>query len=137
MGLTDNYTGIGMSPRPTNEHQAVLSDLLFGLRSEDIYTLQEARLDSQNINAKAPDINIYENKEDQYPIIIIEVTTSDEVKTIISKVEELMNEYETIKEAFVYNYETGEWFSFRDEAAEFYEADYSMELDVYFSDYIE
>ncbi len=135
MGLTDNYTDIGMSPKQTNEHQAVLSDLLFGLRSDNIFTLQEVRADSENNNAKAPDINIYENKDDQFPIVIIEVTTSDEEDIIISKVEELMDNYKTIKEGFIYNYETDEWFSLMDKS-ESYPADFSPKLDVYFRDYL-
>lgn len=34
MGLLDNYTGIGMSPRPQWQHQFVILDLLVNVASE-------------------------------------------------------------------------------------------------------
>lgn len=138
MGLLDNYTGIGMSPRPTNEHQAVLSNLIYGLRSDDIYAIPEASVDSENLNAKAPDINIYEDRGNRFPIIIIEITTKQERLTIINKVEDLLEQYPQIKEAFVYDYESNQWFAIflKTEDNQGYKQDYSEILDLYLSDYL-
>lgn len=135
MGLLDNYTGIGMSPRPQGEHQRVIANLIYGLMGDGYNCLPEFCVDDNDLNSPAPDVVIYENEGDRYPVVIIEVTTSKECKKIKEKVVQLMKDYDQVKEAFVYDYEKDEWFLFSDEL----DADdpsYSNLLEKDFSNYL-
>lgn len=109
MGLLDNYSGIGMSPRPAAMHQDIIGNICYELRTLDIFCRSEFCIDATDLNSLAPDIVIYSERDDRYPVTIFEITTSKEFNTICDKVQELMRNYDHIQESFVYDYEKGFW----------------------------
>jgi len=135
MGLLDNYTGIGMSPRPRKEHQKILKNLIINLDQDDISALTEQCVDEFDLDSKAPDVVIYEDDNNRYPDVIIEITTHDKLKKIKDKVLELLQNYPVIKEAFVFDYETKKWFAFGAVDNED-SPSYSPFFDVDFDDYL-
>lgn len=111
MGLLDDYTGIGDSPRPTPEHQDAIDNMVYGFRSEGNYkALSESVIDTMNLNSEVPDLVIYDGESiDRYPIVIVEVTTSRQRREIIQKVRELLDKYPAVQEAFIFDYEKETW----------------------------
>lgn len=105
MGLLDNYTGVGMSPRPKWRHQQVMSHLharVFNeLMPKGFEPLSEATV-TDNWNDLAPDIVIFD--EDHNPLVIFEITTHKECLPIIKKCYELIVRFPK-SEYFVYDYE--------------------------------
>ena len=105
MGLLDNYTGIGMSPRPKWQHQRVMSHLLRNMYAElhqqGLEPLTEATV-TDDWDDLAPDIVIFD--ENQEPLSIIEITTHKECRQIIRKCYELITRFPET-EYFVYDYE--------------------------------
>ena len=105
MGLLDNYTGIGMSPRPKWEHQNVMDTWLFfthkELRKQGLHILTEATV-TEDCDDLAPDLVIFD--EHNYPLSIIEITTHKECGKIIKKCYELIDRFPD-SEYFVYDYE--------------------------------
>ncbi len=142
MGLLDDYSGpggilgIGMTPRPAKKHQIIIRYLVVSLENEGIFCLSEFCVDDRDLNSKVPDIVIYENEADRYPVVIIEITTKNVHRQIIEKVKQLLKDYPMIQEAFVYDYESNQWFCFgKDVDAD--EPSYSPMLDIDFADMIE
>lgn len=105
MGLLDNYTGIGMSPRPKWQHQNVIRRAMHRaydeLEEQGLLMLSEATV-TDDWDDKAPDLVIFDNR--YYPLTIIEITTHKECRAIIEKCEELMERFPH-SEYFVYDYE--------------------------------
>ena len=106
MGLLDNYTGIGMSPRPKWQHQRVMSSLLRNMYAElqlqGFEPLTEATV-TDDWDDLAPDIVIFD--KNQNPLSIIEITTHKECRLIIRKCHELIVRFPET-EYFVYDYES-------------------------------
>lgn len=105
MGLLDNYTGVGMSPRPKWQHQRVMNSILYysflELKRQGLFMLSEATV-TDDWDDLAPDLVIFDN---QYlPLTIIEITTHRELKKIIRKCYELIERFPDT-EYFVYDYE--------------------------------
>lgn len=105
MGLLDNYTGIGMSPRPKWQHQKAITNAIEfmqpELRRNNLIILPEATV-TDNWDDFAPDIVIFDS---QYlPLAIIEITTHKELRAIMRKCKELMTRF-PYAEYFVYDYE--------------------------------
>jgi hypothetical protein len=105
MGLLDNYTGVGMSPRPKWQHQRVMSRLqarMFNeLMSKGFEPLSEATV-TDNWDDLAPDIVIFD--EHNHPLSIFEIATHKECRQIIKKCYELIARFPE-SEYFVYDYE--------------------------------
>ena len=105
MGLLDNYTGVGMSPRPIWRHQIAMSHLhanmYFELVPKGYLPLTEATV-TDDWNDKAPDIVVFDRNN--IPVSIIEITTSHDCDEIIEKCEDLMIRFPHA-EYFVYDYE--------------------------------
>ena len=105
MGLLDNYTGVGMSPRPKWQHQIVMRDILLNadkeLRRQGLLMLSEATV-TNDWNDKAPDFVIFDDAF--HPLSIIEITRAEQLDAIIDKCEELMERFPDA-EYFVYDYE--------------------------------
>lgn len=105
MGLLDNYTGIGMSPRPKWPHQRVMDYLYYysfeELNEQDLFMLTEATV-TDDLDDLAPDLVIFD--EQYHPLTITEITTHREIKKIINKCYELIERF-PLAEYFVYNYE--------------------------------
>lgn len=105
MGLLDNYTGIGMSPRPKWQHQHVLQRALTHayneLEKQSLLMLSEATV-TNDWDDLAPDLVIFD--EHYAPLSIIEITTHNECKKIIRKCYELIVRFPNA-EYFVYDYE--------------------------------
>jgi Uma2 family endonuclease len=105
MGLLDNYTGVGMSPRPEWRHQNAIFRLIG--RSYNEITRQglviypEATV-TDDWNDKAPDLVIFDKAS--CPLSIIEITTTAQLYAIIDKCEELMQRF-PLSEYFVYDNE--------------------------------
>lgn len=120
MGLLDDYSGpggilgIGMSPRPSSFHQIAISDILQQFdkrfREKGFRALPEEAI-SKNPE-KAPDVVFFRGVNpydpDWEPLVFVEITTSGELKKIISESKKLMNRLQ-IKEAFIYDYEKKSW----------------------------
>lgn len=135
MGLTDNYSGIGMSPRPRREHQNILRNLIIAITDEGYYCLTEFCVDENDLNSPAPDIVIYASNDDSTPQTIIEVTTRVEYKTICAKAKQLLTKY-PITECFVYDYETRRWACYG-QNVDTAEPSYSPLLEIDFADYVD
>lgn len=134
MGLLDDYSGIGMTPRPRAEHQDIILNICYGLKDDGFFCRPEFCVDSQDLNSPAPDIVVYDD-DLRYPVVIIEITTHKELKTIISKVKDLMDDYPQIKESFVYDYEKEIWHC-HGEDLQGDEPSYSHLLNLDLSDYL-
>lgn len=108
MGLLDNYTGIGMAPRPAFQHQLAMQKLLVYLVNntddEEFICLSEAALDERTKGEIAPDIVIFE-AETLQPVVIIEICKTNDIAKITIKISEVLKQYQTIIEAFIYDYE--------------------------------
>ena len=105
MGLLDNYTGVGMSPRPKWQHQNVISRAIYTasgeLDKQGLIMLSEATV-TDDWDDLAPDLVIF---DEQYcPLSIIEITTHRELHRIIDKCNELIPRFPE-SEYFVYDYE--------------------------------
>ena len=105
MGLLDNYTGIGMSPRPKWQHQNVIRiaqrRAYDELEKQGLIMLSEATV-TNDWDDLAPDLVIFDAYEE--PLSIIEITTHKECKKIIKKCDELIARFPE-SEYFVYDYE--------------------------------
>jgi hypothetical protein len=112
MGLTDNYTGKGSAPRPPKLHQVVLAELLTQLRNHcntkyDI--LPEFCLDPDDLDSPAPDIIAYANEKSTHPLLFIEITGYNELEIIRQKCEEVMKNFPSVAECFIYCYDQPLW----------------------------
>ena len=112
MGLLDNYTGIGMSPRPKWQHQHVIRHAqrraYDELEEQGLVMLSEATV-TDNWDDLAPDLVIF---DDYYqPLSIIEITTSIECPKIIRKCGELIVRFPRA-EYFVYDYERNKLYGY-------------------------
>lgn len=124
MGLLDNYTGIGMSPRPKWTHQNVIRRAMHRaydeLEEQGLVMLSEATV-TDDWDDLAPDLVIFNSYNE--PLSVIEITTHKECRNIIRKCYELINRFPQT-EYFVYDYEQdllyaydaerNEWFSSAD-----------------------
>ena len=105
MGLLDNYTGIGMSPRPKWQHQNVMRRAIHRtyeeLEAQDLIMQSESTV-TDDWNDLAPDLVIFDAC--YLPLSIIEITTHKDCKKIIRKCHELIVRFPDA-EFFVYDYE--------------------------------
>ena len=105
MGLLDNYTGIGMSPRPKWQHQNIIRRAqrraYDELEEQGLIMLSEATV-TDDWDDLAPDLVIFDVR--YRPLSIIEITTHKECKKIICKCDELIVRFPEA-EYFVYDYE--------------------------------
>ena len=105
MGLLDNYTGIGMSPRPSDLHQRVIGNLIVNLRifgSPDFDVLPEAPVTADR-NDLTPDVVVRDMRTGEI-LIAIEITTHRELKAICNKCMELVDRF-PLAECWVFDYE--------------------------------
>ena len=110
MGLLDNYTGIGMSPRPKFLHQDYLLHTAHAMYDEVFANGMIVRTEStvtDNWDDKAPDVIIY-NRNDA-PLMFLEITTHRECRKIMRKCEKLQTRFPDC-ECFVFDYEMRELF---------------------------
>lgn len=121
MGLLDNYTGIGMSPRPKWTHQNVIRHAMHRaydeLEEQGLVMLSEATV-TDDWDDLAPDLIIFNPYNE--PLSVIEITTHKECRQIIRKCHKLIVRFSQT-EYFVYDYEQdmlyaydaerNEWFS--------------------------
>ena len=105
MGLLDNYTGVGLSPRPKWRHQNIMSNLHIDagleLRKKGLRFLTESTV-TNDWNDLAPDLVIFGRNEE--PLSMIEITTHKELNDIIDKCYVLIERFPEA-EYFVYDYE--------------------------------
>ena len=105
MGLLDNYSGIGMSPRPKWQHQIAMSNFIANaskeIRRKGLLILTEATV-TNNWDDLAPDLVIFDKLFN--PVSIIEITRTEQVNAIIDKCDELIERF-PYSEYFVYDYE--------------------------------
>lgn len=106
MGLLDDYSGIGMSPRPKWQHQRAMAKMSIRssleLEKKGLEILTEATV-TDDWDDKAPDLVIFDRT--MRPLSIIEITRSYQLHAIMDKCEELMERFPDA-EYFVYDYET-------------------------------
>ena len=105
MGLLDNYTGVGLSPRPKWRHQNIMSNLHIDagleLRKKGLRFLTESTV-TNDWNDLAPDLVIFDRNEE--PLSMIEITTHKQLNDIIDKCYVLIERFPEA-EYFVYDYE--------------------------------
>ena len=105
MGLLDNYSGIGMCPRPKWQHQGVIAQFfkcaLPEIYMQDLILLSEATV-TDDWDDLAPDLVVF--SPDMEPLCIIEITTHAQCNAIIRKCYELIERFPEA-EYFVYDYE--------------------------------
>ena len=105
MGLLDNYTGVGMCPRPKWAHQIFMDNLLFNLKLElpkTFLPLTEATL-TDDWDDKAPDLVVF-GRADMYPLMMVEITTHRELLKIKRKCDNLAVRFPEI-ECWAFDYE--------------------------------
>ena len=105
MGLLDNYTGIGMCPRPKWAHQIFMDNLLFNLKLElpkTFLPLTESTL-TDDWDDKAPDLVVFD-RADMYPLMMVEITTHRELLKIKRKCDNLAVRFPEI-ECWAFDYE--------------------------------
>lgn len=107
MGLLDDYSGVGMSPRPKWQHQGILRKAIIRtyeeLEEQGLMMLSESTV-TDDWNDLAPDLVIFDRQH--RPLSIIEITTHAECRAIIRKCHELIVRFPGA-EFFVYDYERG------------------------------
>ena len=112
MGLLDNYTGIGMSPRPKWQHQNVIRRAqrraYDELEEQGLIMLSEATV-TNDWDDLAPDLVVFNGRNE--PLCIIEITTHKECKKIIRKCDELIDRFPEA-EYFVYDYEANMFYKY-------------------------
>ena len=105
MGLLDNYTGIGMSPRPKWQHQMVIrraqNRTADELDEQGLLMLSEATV-TNDWDDLAPDLVIFDDAF--HPMSMIEITTHKELRQILRKFDELIDRFPDA-ECFTYDYE--------------------------------
>lgn len=105
MGLLDNYSGIGMCPRPKWQHQGVIVRFIYRaaveLQQQGLLLLSEATV-TDDWDDLAPDLVVF--SPDMEPLSIIEITTHAQCNAIIRKCYELIERFPEA-EYFVYDYE--------------------------------
>ena len=105
MGLLDNYSGIGMCPRPKWQHQGVIAHFIKSAEPEiymqELILLPEATV-TDDWDDLAPDLVIFSSEME--PLCIIEITTHHQCSAIIRKCDELIERFPEA-EYFVYDYE--------------------------------
>lgn len=120
MGLLDNYTGIGMSPRPKWTHQNVIRRAMHRaydeLEEQGLVMLSEATV-TDNWDDLAPDLVIFNSYNE--PLSVIEITTHKECRHIIRKCYELIDRFPQT-EYFVYDYEQDVLYAFDAERNEWF-----------------
>ena len=105
MGLLDNYTGVGMCPRPKWAHQIFMNNLLFNLKLElpkTFLPLTESTL-TDDWDDKAPDLVVFD-RADMYPLMMVEITTHRELLKIKRKCDNLAVRFPEI-ECWAFDYE--------------------------------
>ena len=108
----------GLSGFNLPQHQEVISDFVFYIRKHlldnqlqyDFFVAPELRIKSLSLNEKSiiPDIVIKDDKGWNQPIIIIEVSRNRGYITDIKKVKRAVKKIKTLKEGYIFNYESGE-----------------------------
>ena len=91
MGLLDNYTGIGTSPRPKWRHQMTMARavrLMYDELAEQEMILTTEATVTDDWDDLAPDLVAFST--DFVPLLMIEITTHRELKQIIKKCYELI-----------------------------------------------
>ncbi len=130
--------GIGMSPATTWEQKKIIISITHALKDmfdDDYIIVPEWVLNFNDLNERQPDVNVFD-KDHREPLLIMEITPKSHYKKSINKVKEMMNDYATIEEGFVYDYERNIWHcQGNDTNPE--EPSYSPLLDVDFADFIE
>ena len=113
MGLLDNYTGIGMSPRPYEGHQIAMFELarfIDDMLDDDHYILTEWVLNRNDLNSPTPDVLVMQgDKGKGIPVMFIEIVRKADQQAVHQKILTVLPLYPSVKEAFLYNYETREW----------------------------
>lgn len=110
MGLLDNYTGIGMCPRPNFLHQDYMLHTAHSMYDEVFENGNIVRTESTvttDWDDKAPDVIIY--NRNNVPLMLLEITTHRECKKIMQKCEKLQARFPEC-ECFVFDYENHELF---------------------------
>ena len=133
MGLLDNYTGIGMSPRPKWQHQMVIrraqNRTAEELEEQGLFMLSEATV-TNNWNDRAPDLVIFDAK--YHPKSLVEITTHKELRLILNAFNELIDRFPSA-ECFTYDYEKNVLYKY-DPASDAWNSSLQEEL---FSKYLE
>ena len=112
MGLLDNYTGIGMCPRPKWAHQIIMNNLHINVANElskKFWVLTEATL-TDDWDDKAPDLVVFD-KIDMYPLMMVEITTHRELLKIKRKCDNLAVRFPEI-ECWAFDYEEEKLYHF-------------------------
>ncbi len=129
--MQDNLILIGINA--PKEHQAIITRLIHGLADlylRDKMTLfpyPETMID-EGQTSPAPDILLYDHKQEQ-TMVIIEVTHTTGAKKDCLKVQELMKDYE-VPEGFVYDYKKGQWYSVHSESGPVTGGSYSKTIGI-------
>lgn len=143
MGLLDNYSGIGFCARPKITHQQVIRNFLrncIELDQQGFNPVSEYTV-TNNLNDLAPDIIAFD--ENEYPRLMIEITTRRQRWQIMNKFRALIQRFPQAEcwtfnyennELFFYNAETQTWISSNE--YELYSQYLSREMIEYFATWI-
>ena len=111
------YAGLGMAPKGEFEHQFLLHQFLFALKTQagwrhsDLELMCETQLDPNDTGSRVPDVIAFRKHSNlrQYkPVFFIEVTTTRKWKAMLRKALSAAADYD-VAEAFVYDYEKKRW----------------------------
>ena len=110
--------------------------MLLGLYRDDIFCLPEFCVDKDDLDSLAPDVVLYQDKGDRYPVVIVDITIHKEFEVICQKAQQLMVDYPQVKESFVYDYEKEEWQCFG-KNVDIDEPSFSSIFEINLNDYLE
>ncbi len=136
MALNDRPHGIGhaaaMARKPHKKlclsFYTELTNFI-GDDEDEFEIIGEWCIDQNNLESDAPDLVVFRQGE-TIACLIVEITTSKEFKTMITKVKRLAEEY-SVEEYFVYDYEKYVWYSNHDN-----DTSYSEILELNLSDFV-
>ena len=130
--------GLGISPPTTWEHKQIIINITYALRNlfgVHYAIFSEWVVNSNDLTERQPDIVVF-NKETREALVIAEITPKSHFKQSIEKIQEMMNDYASIEEGFVYDYEETQWHVIRSSGIN-EEPSYCRLLDIDFDCFID
>lgn len=131
----DPLSGLGMA-RPSISHQRINARIC-AIMNVDLNPQYEAIIEAEigGVNSEAPDVCVWslnEYGETVEPVIALETTTYYKRKEIESKIFKIFSKYKTIKEAFMYIYDKGEWRRYTPNSVDYVDTSLSAYLESIF-----
>lgn len=128
----EKFDTLGM-PRPSISHQRINARIC-AIMNQDLNPQYEAIIEAEisGVNSKSPDICVWsldKNGVPVEPVIALETTTQYKRNQTEEKILLMFSEYKTLKEAFMYIYDSGEWRFYQNGKKEYKDSSCSIFLE--------